>query len=79
MRKLSYAFFISILRIYTYLYNLEDGIEMAEDALALILYGYETEKRKIPAPSDRSALEVPAGSFVNYIRCDTMAYRKVVV
>ena len=56
--------------------NLEDGIEMAEDALALILYGYETEKRKIPAPSDRSALEVPAGSFVNYIRCDTMAYRK---
>ena len=31
--------------------SLEDGIEMAEDALALVLYGYEKDGRKLPAPS----------------------------
>ena len=30
--------------------SLEDGIEMAEDALALVLYGYEKDGREIPAP-----------------------------
>ena len=30
--------------------SLEDGIEMAEDALALVLYGYETGDREIPSP-----------------------------
>ena len=30
---------------------LEDGIEMAADALALVLYGYEKDGREIPAPS----------------------------
>ena len=28
--------------------SLEDGIEMAEDALALVLYGYEKDGRKNP-------------------------------
>ena len=31
--------------------SLEDGLEMAEDALALVLYGYEEDGRTIPAPS----------------------------
>ena len=56
--------------------NLEDGVEMAEDALALVLYGYEKERRTIPSPSKRTELAVNGSEFVNYIACDTMAYRK---
>lgn len=57
--------------------NLEDGIEMAEDALALVLYGYEKEGRPIPDPSDRSTISLRENEFINYIACDTMAYRKM--
>ena len=56
--------------------DLEDGIEMAEDALALVLYGYEKERRTIPTPSKRTELTINGEEFVNYIACDTMAYRK---
>ncbi len=57
--------------------NLEDGIEMAEDALALVLYGYEKDGREIPAPSARSAFSVSGNDFVNFIACDTIKYRKM--
>ena len=57
--------------------NLEDGIELAEDALALVLYGYEKDGREIPAPSARSAFSVSGNDFVNFIACDTMKYRKM--
>lgn len=55
---------------------MEDGIEMAEDALALVLYGYETDGKEIPAPSNPSTLTLSDWDFVNYIACDTMEYRK---
>ena len=57
--------------------NLEDGIEMAEDALALTLYGYEKEGREIPKASVPTAITVSENEFVNFIACDTMAYRKM--
>lgn len=57
--------------------SLEDGIEMAEDALALVLYGYETEHKEIPAPSKHDSISLNPSEFVNYIVCDTMAYRKM--
>lgn len=59
--------------------NLEDALEMAEDALALTLYGYETDKRPIPDPSPLSALTPDSGKeeFINYIACDTLEYRKM--
>ncbi len=56
--------------------NLEDGLEMAEDVLALVLYGYEKDHRLIPVPSRRNDLKVSGEEFVNYISCDTMAYRR---
>ena len=62
---------------YTFGENLEDGIEMAEDALALVLYGYEKDGREIPAPSARSAFSVSGNDFVNFIACDTLKYRKM--
>lgn len=57
--------------------SLEDGIEMAEDALALVLYGYEKDGRPIPVPSAPAALPLSGNDFVNYIACDTMEYRKM--
>jgi predicted RNase H-like HicB family nuclease len=57
--------------------SLEDGIEMAEDALALVLYGYEKDGREIPAPSAADAIALNGNEFVNYIACDTIAYRKM--
>lgn len=57
--------------------SLEDGIEMAEDALALTLYGYEKDGREILKVSAPASLKVSENEFVNFISCDTMAYRKM--
>lgn len=56
--------------------TLEDGLEMAKDALALVLYGYEKEKKEIPHASALTDFSLNPGGFVNYIGCDTMVYRK---
>lgn len=56
--------------------SLQDGLEMARDALALVLYGYEKGIRRIPRPSGRNGIEVKNDEFVNYVMCDTMEYRK---
>lgn len=57
--------------------DLADAIMMAEDVLALTLYGYENDRREIPVPSDMSAVPLESDEFVNFISCDTMAYRKI--
>lgn len=57
--------------------SLQDGIEMAEDVLALVLYEYEKDKKEIPAPSAPAALPLSGNEFVNWIACDTMKYRKM--
>ena len=61
---------------YTCADTIEEGIEMAEDVLALTLYGYETQGKAIPAPSDAALITAAPNEFVRYIRCDTMEYRK---
>lgn len=61
---------------YTFGDDLNDALKMAEDVLALTLYGYEEEKRTIPQPSKRTAIDVKENEFVNYIAADTMEYRK---
>ena len=57
--------------------NLTDGIEMAEDALALMLYEFEKEGNAIPAASRLKEIETEANEFVTYITCDTLKYRKM--
>ena len=57
--------------------SLEDGLEMARDALALVLYNYEKEERLIPKPSEIDSISLTQGQFVNYVVCDTMVYRKM--
>lgn len=56
--------------------NLEDSLEMAEDALALFLYEYEKAGQTIPEPSKRETIIINSNEFINYIVCDTMGYRK---
>lgn len=51
--------------------SLEDGIEMAADALALVLYGYEKDAKEIPAPSAPASISLNDNEFVNFIACDT--------
>lgn len=57
--------------------NIEHAIEMAEDVLALVLYGYEVDGREIPEPSDLQDIKVNSNEFVNYVKCDTLEYRKM--
>lgn len=57
--------------------NIADGLIMAEDALALVLYGYETDGRELPEPSAPGTLPLTDGEFVNFVSCDTLSYRKM--
>lgn len=56
--------------------DLASAIEMAQDVLALVLYGYEEKKKKIPKMSDAATIPHKQGEIVNYIYADTTYYRK---
>ena len=56
--------------------NLQDGCDMAEDALCLVLYDMEENKKIVPKPSDPKSIKVDSKSFVTLISCDTLEYRK---
>ena len=56
--------------------TLEEAMEMAEDVLALTLYGYEDEQKAIPLPSSMANIDCPNGSFPSLVHCDTLEYRK---
>lgn len=57
--------------------DMVDSLAMAEDVLALVLYGYEKDRREIPSPSEKSDLSLSEGEFINYVACDTLEYRKM--
>lgn len=57
--------------------DLVNGMEMAQDALALMLTHLEDEKRKIPASSAINSLTVSNAEFATYISCDTTVYRRL--
>lgn len=56
--------------------NIADGLHMAEDALALMLYEYEKSGETLPSPSDIKSLETDENSFATYIFADTGYYRR---
>lgn len=56
--------------------DIADAIIMAEDVLAMTLCDYERESRPIPAPSALETISLQAGEFINYIACDTSAFRQ---
>lgn len=57
--------------------NLEDGMNMAQDALSLMLTHLEDLKREIPVASSINALDVNGDEFATYISCDTAVYRRL--
>ncbi len=57
--------------------SLPDAIEMAEDALCLVLYDMEEEGDTIPAPSNIKDIPVEADELVSLVCCDTLEYRKL--
>lgn len=57
--------------------DLADGIEMAQDALTLMLTHLEDEKKEIPAASPINDIIVSNDEFTNYISCDTTMYRRL--
>ena len=61
---------------YTGAESLEDGIEMAEDVLCLMLYDMEETGREISKPSRLRDVFVGENEFVTLIACDTLEYRK---
>ena len=58
--------------------NLYDGLEMAADALALMLTHLEDENRCIPAPAKINDIHLDLGAFATYISCDTTKYRRLI-
>lgn len=56
--------------------TLEEAIDMAKDALCLMLYDMEESKQSIPEPSDITTIQCNENEFTSFIECDTMEYRK---
>lgn len=53
-----------------------DALDAANDALCLMLYHMERDKKDIPAPSDIRNITAKEGSFVSLVSCDTLEYKK---
>ena len=71
------VFFPDLEGCYTCGDDLKDALAMAEDALALTLYRYESAGTAIPEPSSMDALEVKDNEFVSYVLADTLEYQKM--
>lgn len=56
--------------------DLQEALEMAEDALCLMLYDREESGETIPAASAVTEVQTEPGEFVSLIGCDTLEYRK---
>lgn len=56
--------------------SLEEAIEMAEDALALVLFTHEKNDSAIPESSEIGWLNPGENEFASYVACDTLEYHK---
>ena len=56
--------------------DLYDGLKMAEDALALMLYDMEQEKKEIPSATRIQDVKHEANDFVTYVSADTAFYER---
>jgi len=61
---------------FTFGETIAEAIEMAEDALCLMLCDLEEECGEIPKPSDARELGTNNNDFITMIACDTAEYRK---
>lgn len=56
--------------------TLAEGIELASDALCLMLYDMEERGEEIPAASETKDVQTVEGEFVTLVACDTLEYRE---
>jgi predicted RNase H-like HicB family nuclease len=73
------GFFISFPDIdgcFTQAPSIPEGLDMAADALNLMLWHMEEKNVDIPAPSPISKIKGDGDSFVTLISADTLAYRR---
>ena len=61
---------------YTSADTLAEGLEMASDALCLMLYDMEENGGVIPAASRLTDVAAQEGEIVTLVACDTVEYRK---
>lgn len=61
---------------YTSADTLVEGLEMASDALCLMLYDMEENGEAIPAASSVKDVEAQEREIVTLVACDTVEYRK---
>ena len=54
--------------------NLTEAMEMAKDALEMMLVSYEDDNQDIPAPSKMK--DIKADGFVSYVLADTDEWRR---
>ena len=57
--------------------TLPEAMEMAEDALCLMLYDHEEDGEPIPTASDVKAMQKETAEIVSLVYCDTVEYRKL--
>ena len=56
--------------------DLAEAMEMAQDALCLMLYNHETNGNEISPPTPLKLLEAPKDAVVTLITCDTNYYKR---
>jgi predicted RNase H-like HicB family nuclease len=56
--------------------DMADALDMAEDALCLMLYDMEKDGREIPAPSDIREMPKMSGAVASLVSCDTEHYKR---
>lgn len=57
--------------------TLPEAMEMAEDALCLMLYDHEEDGEEIPPASDIKVVQSNTEDIVSFVCCDTLEYRKL--
>lgn len=71
------VYFPDVEGCYTQGEDMAEAIEMAKDALCLMLYDMEVSHRDIPEPTDIHKIKSGSDSdIVSLIACDTMTYRR---
>lgn len=71
------VFFPDIEGCFTQGESLEEAVDMAEDALNLVLWDMEERKETIPAPSTVKNIKLERDEWVVFVKADTLAYRKL--
>ena len=74
------GFFISFPDLdgcFTQASSIPEGLDLAADALNLMLWHMEEEHMDIPPPSALTAIKDKDGSFATLISADTLAYRRL--